>query len=113
MTMVTVPGFLIHLFWLKDFSPAAMGYWLAAIPVVAVFGPLGALICVQMSRRAVVNVLLFLIALEFVSTLILVPISRGVLLASSLTLLICGSLGWFMSRVTFYAPLPEGSEARD
>ena len=113
MTMVTIPGFLLHLFWLNDISPAVMGYWLAAIPVVAVFAPLGALICVHMSRRGVVNVLLFLIALEFVSTVVLVPISRTVLLASAATLLVCGSLDWFMSRVEFYAPLPEGSEARD
>jgi len=113
MTMVTIPGFLIHLFWLKDFSPAVMGYWLAAIPVVAVFAPLGALICVHMSRRGIVNVLLFLIALEFVSTLVLVPISRPMLLASAATLLVCGSLDWFMTRVTFYAPLPESSDAHD
>jgi uncharacterized membrane protein YfcA len=113
MTMTTIPGFFIHLFWLKDFSPAVMGYWLAAIPVLAVFGPLGALICVYMSRRAIVNIFLLLIALEFVSTLVLVPISRGVLLASAATLLVCGSLDWFMSRVTLYAPLPEGSEAHD
>ncbi len=59
------------------------------------------------------NALLFLIALEFVSTLVLVPISRNVLLASAATLLICGSIDWFMTRVTFYAPLPEGSEAHD
>jgi uncharacterized protein len=113
MTMTTVPGFLIHLFWLQDFSPAVMGYWLAAIPVVAVFAPLGALICVHMTRHAVVNLLLFLIALEFISTLVLVPISRGVLLASAATLLVCGSLDWIMSRIKVYAPLPESSEARD
>ena len=113
MTMVTIPGFLIHGFWLKDFSPAVMGYWLAAVPVVTVFAPLGALICVHMSRRAIVNTLLFLIALEFVSTLVLVPISRTVLLASAATLLICSSIDWFMTRVTFYAPQPEGSEAHD
>ena len=51
MTMVTIPGFLIHVFWLKDFSPAVMGYWLAGVPVVVVFAPLGALICVHMSRQ--------------------------------------------------------------
>jgi uncharacterized protein len=113
MTMVTIPGFLIHVFWLKDFSPAVMGYWLAGVPVVAVFAPLGALICAHMSRRAIVNALLFLIALEFVSTLVLVPISRTVLLASAATLLICGSIDWFMTRVTSYAPLPESSEVHD
>jgi uncharacterized membrane protein YfcA len=113
MTMVTIPGFLIHLFWLTDFSPAVMGYWLAAVPVVAVGAPLGALICTHMSRRAIVNLLLFLIALEFASTLLLVPISRTVFLASTGTLLVCGSLDWFMSRVKLYSPLPQGAETNE
>ena len=113
MTMVTIPGFLTHLFWIKDFSPTVMGYWLAAIPVVAVGAPLGALICMHMSRRAIVNLLLFLIALEFVSTLLLVPISRTAFLASAGTLLVCGSLDWFMSRTKLYAPVSPSAKTRE
>jgi uncharacterized protein len=109
MTMVTVPGFLVHLVWLRDFSPAVTGYWLAAVPIVAVGAPLGALLCFYMTRRTIVNTLLALIALEFVSTVVLVPISRPVLLISAGTLLICGSLDWFMSRVQEYAPQALGS----
>jgi uncharacterized membrane protein YfcA len=104
MTMATIPGFLVHVFWLKDFSPVVMGYWLAAVPIVAVGAPLGALLCSYMTRRAIVNVLLALIALEFLSTLVLVPISRAVLLASVGTLMVCGFLDWFMSRVQEYVP---------
>jgi uncharacterized protein len=104
MTMATIPGFLVHLFWLKDFSPTVMGYWLAAVPIVAVGAPLGALICRYMTRRAIVGVLLVLIALEFVSTIVLVPLSRSVLLASFGTLLVCGFLDWLMSRVQQYIP---------
>jgi hypothetical protein len=81
-----------------------MGYWLAAVPIVAVGAPLGALICSHMSRQAIVNVLLALIALEFLSTILLVPISGAVLLASVGTLLICVLLDWFMSRVQEYIP---------
>jgi uncharacterized membrane protein YfcA len=112
MTMATIPGFLVHVFWLKDFSPAVMGYWLAAVPIVAVGAPLGAVICRYMTRRAIVNVLLTLIALEFASTVVLVPISRAVLLASVGTLLVCGFLDWFMSRVQEYVPpaLESGAE---
>ena len=113
MTMATIPGFLIHLFWLRDFSPTVMGYWLAAVPVVAVGAPLGALICTHMSRRAIVNLLILLIALEFASTLLLVPVSRAVLIASAVTLLVFGSLQWFMSRVRLYVPVAQGSEASE
>ncbi|WP_239461686.1 sulfite exporter TauE/SafE family protein [Occallatibacter savannae] len=113
MTMATIPGFLLHLFWLKDFSPTVEGYWLAAVPIVAVGGPLGALLCSRMSRRWIVNLLLALISLEFVSTIVLVPISRSVLLVSAATLLICGSLDWLMTRIKNYASETAESGAQD
>jgi uncharacterized protein len=104
MTMVTIPGFLAHVFLLKDFSPAVMGYWLAAVPIVAVGAPLGALICSHMKRHAIVRLLLFLIALEFISTLLLVPMSPPVLWASFATLVVCGSVDWAMTRAIRYRP---------
>jgi uncharacterized protein len=104
MTMVTIPGFLFHVFFLRDFTPTVMGYWLAAVPVVAVGAPLGALICSHMKRHAIVMLLLFLIALEFLSTLLLVPMSRPVLWASLATLAVCGSVDWAMSRAIRYRP---------
>lgn len=113
MTVATIPGFLVHVFWLRDFSPAVTGYWLAAIPVVAVGGPLGAVMCSYMSRKSIVNLLLLLIALEVVSTVALVPISRSVLLVSVGTLLVCGYLDWLMSRIKEYVPSAVQSGAQD
>jgi uncharacterized protein len=104
MTMVTIPDFLLHLFPLHDFSPAVMGYWLAAMPVVAVGAPLGALICSHMKRHSIVLLVLFLIALELVSTLFLVPMSQPVLWVSLGTLIVFGSVDWAMSRATKYRP---------
>ena len=104
MTMVTIPGFLLHVFVLRDFTPAVMGYWLAAVPVAAVAAPMGALICSHMKRYAIVLLLLFLITLEFFSTLLLVPMSRPVLWASLAMLVVCGSIDWAMSRARRYRP---------
>lgn len=104
MTMVTIPGFLLHLFVLGDFTANVMGYWLAAVPVVVVGAPLGALICSHMKRHSIVLLLLFLIALEFSSTLLLVPMSRPVLWVSLFTLAVCGGIEWAMSRATRYLP---------
>ena len=104
MTMVTIPGFLLHLFLLRDFSPAVMGYWLAAVPVAVVCAPIGALICSQMKRHSIVHLLLFLIALEFISTVVLVPLPRPVLWVSLATLLVCGSIDFAMSRERRYLP---------
>ncbi len=83
MTMVTFPGFLLHVFVLRDFTPIVMGYWLAAVPVVAVGAPAGAWICSHMKRHSIVLLLLFLIALEFFSTLLLVPMSPACALGVS------------------------------
>jgi hypothetical protein len=102
--MVTIPGFLLHLFLLKDFSPAMMGYWLAAVPIAVVAAPLGALICSQMKRHSIVHLLLFLIALEFISTIVLVPLPPPVLWVSLATLIICGSIDFAMSRARRYLP---------
>jgi uncharacterized protein len=104
MSMVTIPGFLLHVFVLRDFTPAVMGYWLAAVPVVAVGAPAGALICSHMKRHSIVILLLFLIGLEFFSTLLLVPMSRPVLWVSLATLAVCGFVEWAMSRATRYRP---------
>jgi uncharacterized protein len=109
MTMVTIPGFFLHVFALRDFTPAVMGYWLAAVPVVAVGAPAGALICSHMKRHSIVLLLLFLITLEFLSTLLLVPMSRPVLWVSMVTLGVCGCIEWAMNRSTRYRP--EGLDA--
>ncbi len=104
MTMVTVPGFLLHLFLLNDFSPAVMGYWLAAVPIAVVAAPLGALICSHMERHAIVHLLLFLIGLEFISTVVLVSLPPPVLWFSLATLAVCGSIDFVMSRARRYLP---------
>ena len=111
MTMVTIPGFLFHVFVLTDFTPTVMGYWLAAVPVVAVGAPAGALICSQMKRHSIVILLLLLISLEFLSTLLLVPMSRPVLWTSLATLVVCGRIEWAMSRATCGKPMSRANLA--
>jgi uncharacterized membrane protein YfcA len=104
MTMVTFPGFLLHLFLLRDVTPAVMGYWLAAVPVAAVMAPLGAVVCSYMKRHSIVLLLLFLIALEFLSTVLLVALPSAVLWVSLACLLTFGSVDLAMSRVRRYRP---------
>ena len=57
-----------------------------------------------MPRRAIVLLLLFLIAFEFLSTLLLVPMSRAILLSSAVTLAICAFVNWVMSRARCHRP---------
>jgi len=102
MTIVTLAGFALHVFAVRDFPPHVQSYWLAAVPIVAVGAPLGAFLCSLMTRRTIANILIFLIAVEFVSTIILIPMSRAVALTAAGTLVVFGLLNWLMSRVDIY-----------
>ena len=104
MTMVTLAGFGLHVFAVHDFDRTVTSYWLAAAPIVAVGAPLGAILCSKMSRRTIVNVLLVLIGAEFTSTVLIIPMSRRVAIAATLSLVFFGMLNWVMSSIHAYAP---------
>ena len=102
MTIVTLAGFALHVFGVRDFPPHVQAYWLAAVPIVAVGAPLGAFLCSLMTRRTIANILIFLIAIEFISTVVLIPMSRAVAITAAATLVVFGLLNWLMSRIDYY-----------
>jgi uncharacterized membrane protein YfcA len=77
LTIVTWTGFLTHALVMGDFQGPPVDMWLAAVPVVAIGAPTGALICTRLSRTIIVRILYVLISIEFVSTLLLVPMGGG------------------------------------
>jgi uncharacterized membrane protein YfcA len=77
LTIVTWTGFATHALVMNDFQGPVVDMWIAAVPVVAVGAPAGALLCTRMSRDVIVRVLYVLISVEFVSTVLLVPMSGG------------------------------------
>lgn len=80
MAFNAMAGFAIQLLVLEDFPPPIVAWWLAAVPVVAVGAPLGAVLCSYMPRMTIAHILIALILLELVSTLFLVAFSLSVLL---------------------------------
>jgi uncharacterized membrane protein YfcA len=103
MTIVSITGFLTHIFLLRDFTGPVPRYWLAAVPVV-VGAPLGALICSKMSRQAIRLILIGLITADFASTLWLVPMSAQTMAISAATLVAGTVTFYLMTRVTRYEP---------
>jgi uncharacterized membrane protein YfcA len=77
LTIVTWTGFATHLLVMGDFRGPVVDMWLAAVPVVAIGAPTGALICTRMSRDVIVRILYVLISVEFISTVLLVPMPGG------------------------------------
>lgn len=75
MTFNALVGVSLFFFFLDGFNDTVREYWLSAIPVVVVGAPLGALICSRLSRETIVRVLLVLIAIEFVSSVVVIPLN--------------------------------------
>ncbi|WP_092627226.1 sulfite exporter TauE/SafE family protein [Actinopolyspora mzabensis] len=111
MTIVSVAAFLTHLFVLRDFTEPVVGYWLAAVPIVVFGAPLGAVICSKMSRKSIRLLLIFLIAVEFVSTLLFIPISNTTMFIAGTLLLLLTVVFYRMTRSRRYSPENERTVA--
>lgn len=111
MTIETLLGFFMHAAVIKDFQPHAWEMWLACIPFVAVFAPLGAYLINKVPRKAVANFLSFILFAQFVGAMyVLKPV--GWHLWMSVTVLAIGVVGFiFLSRLDRHAKLPKESLA--
>ena len=112
MSMVTFCAFFLHLFVVRDFPPHVISYWLAAVPVVIVGAPLGAFLCSRIQRRTIVLILIALIAVELLSTLLLVDLSHGAGVVGVAAFAFFGLLNWGMSRSRRYVRWTARSEGR-
>lgn len=107
MAIVSVTGFLTHILLIGDFTAVVPRYWLSAVPVVVVGAPFGALMCSKMSRRVINFILVGLIATDCVTTVLVVPMSR-LLMMTAAVILAAGSVAiYLMTRVTRYRPSAE------
>ncbi len=67
-------------------------YWLVAIPIVIIGAPLGATVASRVTRDAIIYFLLFLISLEVVTTIWLVPFSNQAIVVTVIAVSICAVL---------------------
>ncbi len=102
MAIHSIIGFSLYLFFFDGFSEVVKGYWLAAVPVVVIGAPLGAMICARLSREVIVHTLLALIVIEFVSSLVIIPFSQPLILYSVVVLLIFSTMYYWMYHVRTY-----------
>ena len=108
MAVNAIAGFAFELFWFDEFSSSVQSYWLAAIPVVVIGAPLGAIICNALSRQTIANILLVLIAVETISSMILIPMRAAVIVASLISLVLFSGFNYWMYLSQLYqANLPQ------
>ena len=65
MTIETILGLFIHTQLTKDFQPEAFEIWLACVPFVAVFAPLGAFVISKMPREGIATLLYWILIIQF------------------------------------------------
>ena len=66
MTIETIFGFLLHLYWIRDFSTRSFDMWLACIPVVVFFAPLGPWVMSRVSYGAYKNFLYLVFFIQYI-----------------------------------------------
>lgn len=69
MTFETILGFFLHTQILGDFSSQSMELWLACIPVVVFFAPLGAFIVSKLPRQGIAKILYTILVVQFFGAL--------------------------------------------
>lgn len=75
MAINAAVGFFLHQFIIGDFVAPVQNYWLAAVPVVVFGASVGAIICHFLSRQTIRRILIALIGIEFLTSLLLIPLT--------------------------------------
>ena len=65
MTIETILGLFIHTQLINDFQPEAFEIWLACVPFVALFAPLGAFVISKMPRKGIATLLYIILIVQF------------------------------------------------
>lgn len=87
-------GFILHQYFIGDFIDPVRNYWLAALPIVVVGAPTGAVLCSLLKRQTIAKILIGLISIELVSSLILIPLN-STLISFSLCVFVLFSLIYY------------------
>jgi uncharacterized protein len=112
MALSAVVGFCLHYFFIGGFTETVRNYWLAAVPVVVIGAPAGALICARLNNKTIANVLIGLIGIELVSTLWIIPLNERLLLTGASAFICFSFLFYTMHRSNLYSPEPLPADRR-
>lgn len=83
MGLNSVVGFFLHGVISQDIG-IAWSYWLVAVPIVILGAPLGAYVASKVNRDGIIKFLLFLITVELVTTLWLIPFSTTAIIITTI-----------------------------
>ncbi len=107
MALNSLAGFALHYWVLGGFTEQVERYWLAAVPVVVVGAPLGAYWCTKLNSRTIAAILIFLIMVELISSLCLIPLTGKIVSVSLAVFAMFSVIYYVMSRSLRYRPVIE------
>lgn len=102
MAVISIVGFSVHFYILQDINQLVIDYWVAAVPVVVVGGPIGAIICSKLRSSTIITILLVLILMEFLSTFMLLTLTSGVIVFATIVFLMFTFLYIIMHKTHCY-----------
>lgn len=105
MAINAIFGLFWQVFIRHDFPLIVQNYWFAAIPIVVIGAPLGAVICSNLQRQTIANILIVLILVELISSLLIIPLTPVIIITSLLSLIVFSILNYWLyqiSLVSFY-----------
>lgn len=96
MAVNAMAGFALQFFVFQDFPDLVRNCWFAAIPVVVVGAPVGAMLCNLLRRETIAQILIGLIFVELTSSLLLIKLSWIVVYSSFMALVTFSCLNYWM-----------------
>ena len=102
MAINALAGFAYQVFVDQDFTQPVKDYWLAAIPIVVVGAPIGAIICSKLHRQTINRILIGLILTELIASLIIIPLRMIVIYSGIGILLLFSYFNYWMYRTQIY-----------
>lgn len=82
MGLNSIVGFFLHGVISQDIG-IAWNYWLVAVPIVILGAPLGAYVASKVNRDGIIKFLLFLIGVELVTTILLIPFTTTAIIITA------------------------------
>lgn len=98
MSIETVLGFFIHAGVVNDFQPEAFEMWIACIPFVIIFAPLGSFVVSKLPRTAIANFLNIILFVQFVGAMWVIKPNAFQLVVCAITLASGLVLFFFLSK---------------
>lgn len=97
MTIETILGFFLHFVFIKDFQPQAFEMWIACIPFVIIFAPLGSYVVSKLPRKAIANFLYIILIVQFIGAICVIKPNFTQILSIVFTLITGLFLFYYLS----------------